>query len=825
MRLIFTMLCLGLCLFFIYPQGANSSKALTISGFVHDGENDSYLAAATVSLQPVDMHVQADVNGFFSFNGLNAANYMLTVSFIGYNDLLLPIALKSDTILHLHLKPASLMLQEVRVDAERGGFNATASSLPVTEVGRNYLLKNSSTNFMQTLSSIAGISSMDIGAGFSKPVIRGLGFNRVAVVDKGVVQQNQQWGADHGLDIDLYDVDGVRVHKGPMSLFYGSDAIGGVIEILPASIPDEDMFWGDATLIAKSNNDLLGASIAASGKRGNLFVRGRATVQSYGDYRVPADTIEYLTWRLPVYVGRMKNSAGREYNLALSANYSRDGLSSWLHLSDIYSKNGFFPGAHGIPQLDRLVHDGSVRNVELPYATSNHFKLIWNSELEINEMDRLLFDVGYQKNSREELSAFHTHYGNQSAPLNDPDLELQFKLNTFSGSVRYVMDSGERWSKTFGVSSEYQHNRVGGYSFLLPNYERLSAGVFWINSFRVSDRFMVTGGLRYDAGRLSVSEYYDSLLEEYLMLQGYSDESVNLYAMRAVDLNRRFGDLSGSLGFEYRFSAPHSIKINMGRSFRYPGANELSSNGLHHGAFRHEQGNGELSSEKGYQLDVDYQYSKRRVDVRVNPFVSWFENYIFLEPTGNWSVLPHAGQIYRYNEAEAFMAGGELMVGYNLSREWTINGDVEYVFNRNLTDNYALPFTPPAVVSWDVTYSGRGVARGGGVGDSNGQANGAKLQKSRGSRVVSLGNYEIKLENRLVMSQNSVARNELATPGTSLWNITAYAHWHVGSRWFITLLQVDNIFDTAFLNHLSFYRKLNAPEPGRNIQLIVKIPF
>lgn len=706
-----------------------------------------------------------------------------------------------DDSVHLHFQSSPILLQEVMVNAQRAGFNETTSSLPVTEISKNYLLKNSSTNFIQTLSSIAGISSMDIGAGFSKPVIRGFGFNRVAVVDKGVVQQNQQWGADHGLEIDQYDVDGVRVHKGPMSLFYGSDAIGGVIEILPAVIPFEDMFWGDATLIAKSNNDLLGASVSASVKRGNLFVRGRATVQSYADYRVPADTIEYLTWRLPVHNGRMKNTAGREINLALSGNYTKDNFSSWLHLSNINSKNGFYPGAHGIPSLERVAHDGSFRNIEMPYATSNHFKLIWNSELKLVDNDKILFDIGYQQNRREELSAFHTHYGDQDAPVVKPDMELQFRLNTLSGSARYVMDEGERWSRTLGGSMEYQHNRVGGYSFLLPDFERFSGGLFWINSLKLNEKFMLTGGLRYDMGRLSVSEFYDPLLAEFLMLQGYTQENVEFYAMRSANLYKVFGDLSGSVGIEYRPSTIHSLKLNVGRSFRYPGANELSSNGLHHGAFRHEQGNGDLKSERGYQLDIDYQYANGGLNVRVNPFVSWFENYIYLEPTGSWSVLPHAGQIYRYNEAEALVTGGELMIGYEFSSRWSVNGEVEYVFNRNITDNYALPFTPSTVVTTDVKYSGNGRKRG------------------------LISNYEIKLENRLVMDQTSVARNEVATPGAALWNISAYAHWHISDKMFITLLQVDNVFNTSFMNHLSFYRKLNAPEPGRNIQLIVKIPF
>src|SRR5699024_2418673 len=132
--------------------------------------------------------------------------------------------------------------------------------------------------------------------------------------------------------------------------------------------------------------------------------------------------------------------------------------------------------------------------------------------------------------------------------------------------------------KTFGGSIEYQHNRVGGYSFLLPDFERFSGGLFWINSVKLNEKFVLAGGLRYDMGRLNVSEFYDPLLAEFLMLQGYTQENVEFYAMRAANLDRVFGDLSGSVGFEYRPSTIHSLKFNVGRSFRYPGANELSSN-------------------------------------------------------------------------------------------------------------------------------------------------------------------------------------------------------------------------------------------------------
>lgn len=766
---------------------------------MHDEINKSYLAASTISLEPEDRHIQTDGDGFFAFENLNSGNYLLIVRYIGYDELRLPIALSVDTIMHLHLKPSSYMLKEVTVNAINNRNGDRIAPLPVEEVSRDYMLQHNSTNFVQTLASLAGVASMDIGAGFSKPVIRGLGFNRVAVVDKGIVQQNQQWGADHGLEIDQYDVDHVRVHKGPMSLFYGSDAIGGVIEIMPVNVPEEDMFWGDATLVGKSNNDLLGASVVVNKKKNNLFFRGRATVQSYADYRIPADTIEYLTWKMPVYDRRMKNTAGREYNLSLSTNYSNDNFGTWLHISNINAKNGFYPGAHGIPQLGRLEPDGSFRNVDMPYATSNHFKLISNSEWRLHNLSRVNLDLGYQNNYREELSEFHTHYSNQQPPLTDPDVELRFVLNTFSANLRLVGDENKRWNNTFGVSSEFQHNRVGGYSFLLPEFNRLSAGVFWLNRLNVTDRISLSGGLRYDIGKLDIEGFYDPVLEEYLLMQGYESEQVDFYAQRAAGIKRTFSDLSGSVGIDFKINHYNLLKVNIGRSFRYPGANELASNGVHHGAFRHEMGNEDLDSEKGYQLDIDYQYTGRRLNIRLNPFVTWFTNYIFLEPSGNWSVLPHAGQVYSYRQSEAFMAGGELMVDYRFNENWSVASDIEYLYNINLTDNYPLPFSPPTVATNSLDYSGTG--------------RGLLLQ------------YTVGIENRWVMAQNRIAKNEDKTPGTNLWNLSAQAHWNIDDRRVITQFRADNIFNRSYLNHLSFYRKLNAPEPGRNIQLIVKILF
>ena len=495
----------------------------------------------------------------------------------------------------------------------------------------------------------------------------------------------------------------------------------------------------------------------------------------------------------------MKNTAGREANLSFSAAYTGEQFESGLYVSDINGKNGYFPGAHGIPSLSRLEPDGSARNVEMPYATTNHFKLISNNKWRLSPGAAIDLDLGFQQNLREELSPFHTHYSNQLPPVDDPDRELRFRLKTYSANVRLLLDEEKRWSKTFGLSSEVQHNRVGGYSFLLPDFERYSGGAFWLNRIELTEHLLLTGGVRYDVGRLRVAAYYDDVLAEYLALQGVAEEEVRFYAQRSAALRNSFGDFSGSAGFAWMPTDHHTLKVNLGKSFRYPGANELASNGPHHGAFRHEQGNSALQPEKGYQLDLDYRFREEQFRFTLNPFLGWFSNYIYLEPTGSWSILPHAGQIYRYNQAEAWMAGGEAVVEWLPDERWHVSSALEYVYNRNGRDHYPLPFTPPTVITSDVTYTGVGQG--------------------------SLLSYSLQLEHRGVMAQDRIAKNELRTPGTSLWNLSAHLHWRIGGRRVVFDLQVDNLFDRVFLNHLSFYRRLNAPEPGRNGQVIVRVPF
>jgi iron complex outermembrane receptor protein len=429
----------------------------------------------------------------------------------------------------------------------------------------------------------------------------------------------------------------------------------------------------------------------------------------------------------------------------------------------------------------------------MPFSTVNHLKIIARQQVMWDGV-AASWDVGLQSNHRQEWSDFHTHYGGaQPPPAVDPDKELEFLLHTFSSSARLRTLRTGRWEHTAGWDIQFQRTTIAGYSFLLPAYRRLTTGLLWLSEWRVSEKLTFSGGARYDYGRLEADAFEDIYLEEYLGRQGHDAEEIDRYRWRSYAVSRRFGDASGSLGAVWQPAADHTVKVNLGRSFRLPGANELASNGVHHGTFRHEQGDPSLDSERGWQMDASWSYQRGGVLFSITPFASWYGNYIYLKPTGAWSILPHAGQIYRYAGAEAVFAGAEVEFCIDFAQQFNYEFTGEYVYGRNLDERIPLPFSPPA-----------------------------GMHHTLGWRHGVVGAY---VECRGIAPQRRISRNEEPTPGAVLWNLGATASLPLFGTTVEATLAVQNIFNTRYYDHLSFYRQAEIPEPGRNIQLYIKIPF
>ena len=686
----------------------------------------------------------------------------------------------------------SATLEEVVISGsfQKNQQNNSSQSLEIVDT--DFLRERFTGNIIQSLGNLPGVQSMDIGSGFSKPVIRGMGFNRITVLENGIKQEGQQWGADHGLEIDAFNTERVIIRKGPSSLLYGSDAMGGAIEILKLPPPVENQFFGELSLLGKSVNDNIGGSMMLGLKKDAWYTQFRYSEQHFGDYRVPTDEVVYLTQILPVYGHKLKNTAGYERDVAFYTEYRKNNYNANISVSDAYQKVGFFPGAHGVPDPSRVEDDNNSRNIDLPYSTVNHLKVTTHQQYMWQDWLASL-DMGYQNNYREELSEFHTHYDTLPLPDKDPDKELAFSLNTFSSSAKMRFIGSALWEHTAGWDIQYQQNNISGYSFLLPEFNRFTTGIYWLSTFKLNQQLSLSGGIRYDYGKIDITPYKDDYLETYLYNNGYDEEAVGKYKWRSHAVNRSFGDLSGSFGAVWNPLTAHLFKANIGRSFRLPGANELAANGVHHGTFRHEQGDPSLSSERGWQFDASYAYEYKGISVSISPFFSWFENYIYMKPTGEWSILPHSGQIYRYTGTEAVFAGTELTFSVDFLHRFNYSFSGEYIYTYNCEENIPLAFSSPASMRNTITWRN--------------------------------DKYQIYTEIQSIADQKRVAKNEDTTAGATLLHLGAKTDISFGkSNVEITLL-FQNIFDTKYYNHLSFYRKVEIPEPGRNMQLLIKIPF
>ncbi|WP_051719757.1 TonB-dependent receptor [Anditalea andensis] len=466
--------------YLVFVSGAVFGQSVKLSGEVVD-ENGEPLRGANIWLFPDSLMIDTDRRGHFSFSeGIEQDSYLL-ISHIGYVTQRINFfpGQKAEGF-RVVLIPSDQLLSEVLV--ETNPFRKQEDALNVEVVGRDFLQKYMGGSLMHTLERLPGISTIGIGSGQSKPLIRGLGFNRVVVLDKGIKHEGQQWGADHGLELDQFAAEEVELIKGAASFAYGSDAIGGAINVKPVPAPDPGTFGGSVDLIGKSNNNLLGTSINLFSRNEKLYFDTRLSYQRYGDYRVPTDVVHVYDFPVKLYRNHLRNTAGKETGFHLQAGYLGDRAKSILYFSHIYSKSGFFANAHGLEprRVDTDLHDSSDRDIQMPNQQVDHYKIISHTAYRFSG-HRLEMELGYQRNLREEYSAYVNHgYMPPVYPSEMPvssSLERAFDKRVYSVNLRDNLSYGKHLLAV-GMSGEYQDNAISGWSFLVPAFRQVMAGAF-----------------------------------------------------------------------------------------------------------------------------------------------------------------------------------------------------------------------------------------------------------------------------------------------------------------------------------------------------------
>lgn len=766
-----------------------------LTGHIHNAEQEA-LPNAHIHLN--DISEIASEYGNFKIKNLPENNYYLTITYVGYQPL--DTIIKIDKNIHLDIiLQSDNLLEEVIIE----GSKITKSTFSTERVNQAYLQKEYTGSLAKSLEKLPGVNAMEIGAGSAKPIIRGFGLNRIVVAENGIKQEGQQWGADHGLEIDPMAVEEALIIKGVGAIAYGSDAIGGVLKVNNENTPNKEGLSGMLNLVGKTVNNTIGGAFQLNYKNNNWFYKVKASGTSYGDYHVPTKMINYLNYQIPIYNESLKNTAGKSTNLYGQIGYDSKKFKSTLSISNVYQKAGFFPGSHGIPSIERVLPDGDKRNIDLPFQRVNHLKFINNSTyyLENASVD---LSLGYQENHHQEWSAFHTHYPNQQAPIKDPNVELDFLLKSYNLALVYNKTFNEQHKSKLGIQIQLKDNQISGYNFLLPEYKSSNLAFFATHEYRKSKATLISLGLRYDYNHIDIEKYYDNNLYQYLIQNGSTSQEANHYALRSSPLNKKYHSFNLMAGVKHEFSNFWEISANAGTNFRIPTAIELAANGIHHGSFRHEQGDNTLNPEKGWVTDLSLSYKHADFKASISPYAYYFSNYIFLKPTGEFSILPHAGQLFKYTESEALLSGVEISISKTFFNKLNVLAVAEYIHNQQLTEeknkNFPLPFTPANNLYTEVSY---------------------KAWKSH----KYLKNTRFSINARFNAKQNRIAQGEKITPSYGIFGagFSTDISWR---KFMATIhLKATNLFDDKYYNHTSFYRRLEIPEMGRNIQLSILIPF
>ena len=764
----------------------------TIMGFICD-EHASPYAGANILLNNTSGTV-SDAEGKFIFTRVKTAWFTLTITAIGYKDVYL--SGKTDTLSNLHvvMSPAIAELDQVTVIDNAAQILKQTESFPVQLVGEGFLREAQESNLMQTLNNIPGVSSMDVGTGISKPMIRGLGYYRVVVAQNGIKYEGQQWSNHHGISIDQQSVRHVEVIKGPASLQYGSDAIGGVINILPLNVPAEQGIDGEVSLTAKSNTQRLGGAAEFTLRKRDFYSNITLSYNSFGDFLIP-ETDSFL---LPAPVSsseashkvllgnQIYNTAGRLMGISTTAGIIKKWGSSYIEFNYFGTENGFFDW-QGI-QYDSIkaLHDRQRRDILLPWQKVNNYS-VHHFTNRYFDKSKLEIDLGYQLNDSREFSHLVDRTGNRQEELeyfrSEGNYELGLLLQTLSANGFYTLNKFKDQVFKFGLNTQYQFHQTNGYGHILPEYTRFSVGFFLTYNYTITPNWIFNSGVRIDFTVFSMDEALNPDV-------AFGDSIFN------PAFQKTYPGAAFSVGVNYLPGSNTILKVNAGKSYRVPSAYELGAYGMHRHEGRFEKGNTGNEPEQAWQFDLGVEQKWKYISIQLSPFLNYFTNYLFLNPTPE---LRPEGQVNEYRQTRALITGTEASVEATIGKRVAVNAGLEYVYAVNLDLQSALPFTPPFLMQTELSY----------------------LFKD----IKTFVNSKAGIELVTAAAQNYTVPNELSTPGYTIINLLALTTINLGRQQINLILKVRNLFNTAYFNHLSFYRRLRIPEPGRDVQIMINIPI
>lgn len=766
----------------------------TFSGTVKDKHTGKALQGASIYFSDLKTGGISNSAGEFTIPNVSEGFHLVEVSHIGYTSLAENILIQADTKRDFLLSESIVENNAVIITGVSKATQLKKMPFQVSVMKKEDLQQSSATNIIEAITRKAGVSALSTGPSISKPVIRGLGYNRVLTINDGVRQEGQQWGDEHGIEIDEASVNKIEILKGPASLVYGSDAMAGVLNIVTNVPVPANSLMLNAGANYQSNNRLrsLYGNIAGNMNGFNWNIYG--TRKAAADYKNKYD-------------GYVYNSKFNESNLGGYAGYNGSWGFSHLLVSSYQLQAGLVEGERdadgyfikplpGGTETRATAADFKSTDPGIPYQDIQHLKIASDNSFKIGK-NRLTLTVGWQHNQRKE-------YGNPD----DPDEKaLHFDLKTVTYTTQFHFREKNGWKPSVGINGMKQDNTNKGLEQLIPDYSLTDIGAYGIVQKDIRN-LSITGGARFDTRNIDVKDLLDA------------------GSIKGPGFSRKFSNFSGSIGVAYQATKNINLKLNIARAFRAPGIAELASNGAHEGTTRYEYGEKRLSSEISTQVDASFDFNNDHFSFNLAGYFNNFSNFIFYRKlesiNGGDSTIDVNGDMltaFRFDQRGAYLYGLEASLDIHPHPlDWLhLQNTFSYVSGKlkeKLDGSGNLPFIPAPRLLTELRGDFKSL-----------------------NRFVKNTYVKFEVENTFKQSNPFTGYNtESATAAYTLLNAGAGADWINKKGQVIMSLHIvaTNLADVAYQHHLS--RLKYAPENmatgrngvfnmGRNFSVKLNIPI
>ena len=766
----------NLFVIFIFLLSSDTfSQGIFTSGIITDFENKA-IQFANVTINELSISTMTDMQGKFEFSNITEGNYIIIISSTGFKTLTSALNIDSSSNKFIFKLEKSLIeTPTIDVTSSFTPLDITQTSFSISALSLREYSKQRNQNLASTIENIPGVNNISTGSSIGKPVIRGLTSLGVIIVHDGVKHESQQWGDEHAPEVSLYDVERIEILRGPASLVYGADGIGGVVNIISKPLQftskKNGIFYGAVNLGGFTVNDQATGNLSLGYGLKNFGVKGHIGFRNYKNTKTPEGNFIINTLEPEVkdtiQGGTLSNSGGKE----IEGGATVEMQGNFGHLD------------FGYETFNREIeiHEEDAAATPNQKISTNQFEL--SGEFNLSKNLTLEPILSYQLHNRKEFES------KENKEINFPALYLDLK--TFQSDLRLHNQLSKDISGTIGTSFISAENKTLAEEKLIPNYTSSSVGFYASEKYQ-QKYFTLSLGGRFDSKQLNTKQTIfetDSL-----------GNSVNIVPEEKLSFNA----FTGSLGIVIRPSANVDVFANLGRGWRAPSEFELYVNGEHEGTGRIERGLLTLNHgstpnpESSINLDLGVRARFDKFNASLSFFNNTINDFIFPSPTGEIdtvSLLP----IYDIMQAKSRFSGVEYTVQIQPFEFMLLSLNGDFLTAKNdATGNY-LPFVP----------SGKNIIE-------------LKLQgKNLGELIY---NPYFNFSAKIVAAQNIVDPIEVKTESYTLLK-AGMGFDFVLSKSIASLdFAVDNLADTKYVDHLSRFKSF-ALNPGRSFNLRLNVPF